>query len=729
RWSVRPGERIGFMVSSAENAPFVLRFVRHLCADPNPRGPGYEEVAMPTPYDGTRSGRFQPAWLGSFGRASGLLANPARGLAITATVWPTTPRKGVQGIVAVQGDGWCVTLAIGPEGGAVLEAAAGGHAARAAVAAPMQERRWYDLAAVIDPDGRMRVVQRPRRPLGVIAEAGEAEAVFLELPVGGLCDVTLAALPPDGSGAPARAHFNGKLERPTLWEGTTATDALLACRSGAGARPGTAGLLAAWDFSVGIPTGIAADLGPRAAHARLVNLPTRAMTGAAWDGRVHDWTRAAKQYGAIHFHDDDQGDLGWQETAALDIPADWPSGLYSAHIRNEAGEDYIPFFVRPASPRSDVVFLAPTYTYQVYGCYVRPGRGAEIAARVAAWGALPQTPDMNPQFGLSTYNHHADGSGVSVASMARPMLDTRPRQMSLMDPAAEGSGSGRIVADSYIMQFLAREGAAPDVLTDHDLHAEGVAAIAPYRVLVTGQHPEYYSEKMLDALEGFLADGGRLIYLGGNGFYWRAEPSAAAPHAIEVRRAESGIRVWATEPGESYHAFGGGYGGLWRRIGRPAHRLVGNGFSAQGRHLGFPYRFTAAIRDPRAHFMTEGIEASPGAVFGDRGLMGGGGAGFEIDSADVRLGTPPHALVVAKGVVIHPDYGPVNEDMLVIRHPRPQQDWSCADRVFFETAAGGAVFSVGSMTFAGSLPVDDFGSVLARLTANVLRRFCDPAPF
>jgi len=31
---------------------------------------------------------------------------------------------------------------------------------------------------------------------------------------------------------------------------------------------------------------------------------------------------------------------------------------------------------------------------------------------------------------------------------------------------------------------------------------------------------------------------------------------------LEVRRAEGGIRVWATDPGESYHAFGGGYGGL-----------------------------------------------------------------------------------------------------------------------------------------------------------------------
>jgi N,N-dimethylformamidase len=233
---------------------------------------------------------------------------------------------------------------------------------------------------------------------------------------------------------------------------------------------------------------------------------------------------------------------------------------------------------------------------------------------------------------------------------------------------------------------------------------------------------------MLDGLEAWLGAGGRLMYLGGNGFYWRAARSPVAPYALEVRRAEGGIRTWACEPGESYHGFTGDYGGLWRRIGRPAHRLVGNGFSAQGKHLGFPYRFTAAIADARVAFMVEGLEgkAVPDAPLGDSGFMGGGAAGFELDSADVARGTPPHALVVAKGVVIHPDYSWVNEDMLTITHPRKREEWSCADIVFFETAAGGAVFSVGSMTYVGSLASDP---VLARLTANVLARFRDPAPF
>ncbi len=729
RWSVKQGGRIGFMVSSAGDAPFSLRFTRHYCADPNPNGPGYTEIAMPTALDGTRAGLFQSARLGSSAAVPALAVDPGDGLAVGATLWPTTPAKGVQGVVTIAAAArrkqWRIALCVGAGGGAMAEiTGADGAVTRAEIAQPMLERRWYDVALTIDKAGdkagKLALTQAPRRPAGRQDAPARSEARVAGTLTADLATVTLATI--------GDAHYNGKLERPTLWRGGITTDAVLGRQRGGVPHAATPGLLACWDFSRDIPGDTAIDVGPAAAHARLIALPTRAMTGASWTGAVHDWKSAPDQYGAIHFHDDDQGDLGWAESFALDIPADWPSGFYSAHISNEAGEDRIPFFVRPRVATSDVAFLVPTFSYQVYGAFVRPGRGAEIAERAAAWGALRETPDMSPEFGLSAYNYHSDGSGVAITSMRRPMLDTRPCQVSLMDPAPEGSGTGRICADSYIIHWLHGLGVEPDVITDHDLHEEGAALLAPYRVVVAGQHPEYHSERMLEALAAFLESGGRMIYLGGNGFYWRAEPSIAAPHAIEIRRAESGIRVWATDPGESYQAYGGGYGGLWRRIGRPAHALVGNGFSVQGKHSGFPYRFTDAIRDPRVAFMTEGIDPAPGAVFGDAGFMGGGAAGFELDSADVRLGTPPHALVVAKGVVIHPDYGPVNEDMLVITHPRPREDWSCADMVFFETPAGGAVFSVGSMTYAGSLPVKGGDTVLGRLTANVLARFRDPAP-
>ena len=52
-----------------------------------------------------------------------------------------------------------------------------------------------------------------------------------------------------------------------------------------------------------------------------------------------------------------------------------------------------------------------------------------------------------------------------------------------------------------------------------------------------------------------------------------------------------------------------------------------------------------------------------------------------------------------------------------------------ADMVFFETQGGGAVFSTGSIAYMGSLGWNGFDNNIARVTANVLNRFKDPAPF
>ena len=55
---------------------------------------------------------------------------------------------------------------------------------------------------------------------------------------------------------------------------------------------------------------------------------------------------------------------------------------------------------------------------------------------------------------------------------------------------------------------------------------------------------------MLDALDEWQRQG-RLMYLEGNGFYWRVAFSDRG-QAIELRRAEDGVRNWQTGDGENY---------------------------------------------------------------------------------------------------------------------------------------------------------------------------------
>ena len=144
RWSVRQGDAIRFMVSSAGGRDFALRVVRHICADPNPAGPGYAEVAMPSALDGTHRGRYQPAFLGSFGHVASLPVDLRDGVLLSATIWPTTPGKGRQGLIALR----VGRLDAGTRHWPGRRNDGGGHrsgwlpATRAEVACRLHERRW-----------------------------------------------------------------------------------------------------------------------------------------------------------------------------------------------------------------------------------------------------------------------------------------------------------------------------------------------------------------------------------------------------------------------------------------------------------------------------------------------------------------------------------------------------------------------------------------------------------
>ncbi len=733
-WSAKQGGTVTLRVSSVGDLPFETRIARVLCGDPNPSGPGYREVPMAHTSDGSYFGKQQVTHLGSWGTIPSLdLAGAMKGFTLAVTVWPTTPKQSSQGIVCWTGtDGTLISLEI-DRGAAVARLFSGREAATISTGKTMLERAWYDLWLTVDiPAKRLVVGQHPREVHPGFEDSGEAEIALKAAFSFCAGSALFAALPGDPSSPWPAAHYNGKLERPTIWASTDAA-AAIACQKNpiSGDRP--ADLLACWDFSIGIPTFDLFDVGPHGFHGTVSNMPDRAMTGANWSGREHCWTHMPEEWGAIHFHEDDIGNVGWEKSLDIEIPLDWPSGMYAIHLKSSAGIDNVPFFVRPAdgAKKAKIAILLPTITYHVYSNYVRPGFGKQNRARAEAWGALVQQPDENPELGLSPYNYHSDGSGVTHASMARPMVDKRFNHFIMIDPVSYGSGTYWLNSDSYIVDWLTRKGFEHDIITDHDLHAEGVDLLRPYALVITCQHPEYHTDETLNGLEGYLAQGGRLFYLGGNGFYWKAVFHKQAPWAMEVRRAESGVRVWATDVGESYHAFDGSYGGLWRRIGRSAHKLVGNGFSSQGTYNGHPYIVTDAVLDARVAFLRKGIadELVPGAKLGDRGLMGGGAVGHELDRVNFNLGSPRHALVVAFGNVVHPDYGPANEDRLTQFWPGKPEEIIRSDLTFFETGAGGAVLSAGSMCFVGALPIDNYENLLAKMMLNAVERFIDPALF
>ena len=188
-------------------------------------------------------------------------------------------------------------------------------------------------------------------------------------------------------GTPVRGHYNGKIERPLLLDRAVSEAAMLAGLTAG--RPEH--LVALWDFAQDISSPRIVDIGPHGLHGEVVNLPARAMTGSNWTGTEMCWRHAPTQYGAIHFHDDDLYDCGWETDFDFTIPSNLKSGVYAMRLTCGTVSDMLPFFVRPqrGQPQSTACVLMPTFTYTVYGNYSRGLTDEAYRARVAAWGARP----------------------------------------------------------------------------------------------------------------------------------------------------------------------------------------------------------------------------------------------------------------------------------------------------------------------------------------------------
>ena len=730
--SAAPGERLRVMVSCESGAStYRADLVRLYCGDDHPAGPGFREVEIASPINGEHPARFQPTHAGSYARLeSGAVLDALESFSVAVVIWPTTPLGRSQG----QGQGlmtrWSEQaggfgLFVGEHGGMELHLGDGGEPTIVRCDRPLIAREWYLVGATFDLEsGTATVFQRS---LAGLPRNDPTQA----------CTITTAVRPKvlgqpfllaacndaaeDESFRAAR-HFNGKLERPQLYSSAIAVESLAErLESPRSAR--SSSLIAAWDFSLDIPSQRATDVSDHGNHAELVNLPTRGVTGSGWSGDFLAWRAAPEQYGAIYFHDDDLLDASWACDFELELPAQMASGVYAIRLRDGDSEDHVPFFVRPRRDRvgcADVAFLAATGTYIAYA---NNHAAYTEALDEMEWGALTevQLSDVylsgHYELGLSTYDTHADGSGVPYSSRLRPILTMRPRYR-----------LWNFNADLHLVDWLDRQQQAFDVITDEDLDTEGAELLGPYRVLITSTHPEYCSKPMLDAIETFKARGGRLIYLGGNGFYWRICFNRAIAGVIECRKSE-GVRSWEAAPGERYHSFTGEPGGLWRNLGRAPQATAGVGTSAFGFADCAYYRRRPESHDARAAFIFEGIGDDDEPI-GDFGVTGGA-VGFEIDRVDRDLGTPAHCLALASSEGLSRLYMLSPEEARFIYPAMSGEDNNRvrADMVFYELASGGAVFSTGSITWAASLSHNQGDNNVSMIMGNVLRRFVDPEPF
>ena len=283
----------------------------------------------------------------------------------------------------------------------------------------------------------------------------------------------------------------------------------------------------------------------------------------------------------------------------------WPSGLYFLRLSASDGRvGYAPFVVRPRSPASHVAVVLSTNTWQAYNFWDATGDG---------WG---------DSWYVSAAAHSVD--------LERPFLDFgvpfRFRDW-----------------DLDFIAWLNRTGKRVDFLTDDDLEAlrSGDELASAYDLVVFPGHAEYVTQHAYDVVQRYRDDGGNLMFLSANNFFWKVQRDGQ----LLTKVAQ------------------------WRNLGRPEAALVGAQFVAG---------------DYGGHQAGYVVQGSPWA-FAGTGLRHGdrfGRYGYEIDARSPA--SPPGTQLLAS-------------------IPNLMGAGRTAEMTYYETPGDAKVFAAGALNFAASI--------------------------
>ena len=712
-WSRRPGQKVRMAISS-ELAEVNAVFVQLLSGPGDPKKPAIESKEFPEILNTVVRTRLQSTRVGSYAELP--LSSPAKApLTIHLHFWPTLPESSKKQVILAVGEGPdSLNLELSGQ-----KLRLSGQAGEVEASLDVQPQTWYSVAFTVGRDGNgfLDVARRT----GLSSSSERVSVSGAVGPVEGRL-LRIASAGPDAVGSPLQP-FNGKVEGVTAWDVVLESADIDGLHSD---RIPSVPAVGRWDFSKEMHSLSVVDTTSRNPNGYVIGGAERAVTSHAWSGLSDDYQAVPEEYAAIQFHEDEMLESNWEYDLEFDLPKDIPSGLYGVRLNAPGFEDCYPLFVasRP-DEEADVLFLFSTNTYMAYA-NDRLATMGEILSKVMSHELVVPEDEKylhaHDELGRSCYDTHSDGTAIRFSSRRRPIINVRPGYPNFL------SGYRHFPADMYLLEWVARSGQTFHIATDDDVETDGIDLFRRYKTIVTSCHPEYWTLNGLDALQEYLKNGGRIMYLGGNGFYWVTSIDPERPWIMEVRRDNSGTRCWNAPAGERTHLYGGVPGGLWRWRGRGPNKMLGVGFASEGWNVAQPFLRQPASYTGKGKEWFEGISAD---VIGDKGYLLGGVAGDEVDRYDLALGSPAEAEVLCTATGFGNEYQLVIEDQLLGLPNQggvDRQDVVRCDMVYFSIEGGGAVFSGSSIAYCGALAWNNFENDLETVTTRVLRSFCSTLP-
>ncbi len=363
----------------------------------------------------------------------------------------------------------------------------------------------------------------------------------------------------------------------------------------------------------------------------------------------------------------------WVPSWSLTVPPGWLSGAYWAKFTELDGgfETAVLFVVRNDDSPAALLVQIPFATYQAY----------------------------NPWGGKSLYEFNStDDDRNGLGDRAYKVSFDRPYQEPLT----------QLVQYEYqALRWLEREGFDVTYTTSLDSHARPELALR-HKAWITLGHDEYWSRETRDGLEQALRRGVHLGFFGGNLGYWqvRFEDSPLGSNRVMVCYRSALLDPNSADPTRITVAFRD------PPVNRPENSLIGVMYGDRVRYGDPLYDWVVSGAD---HWVFEGTSLRNG----DRipGVVG-----YEFDAV-AGNGLSPAGLAVLSRSPVCGLPGPCNR---------------FSNSTIYQASSGAWVFAAGTIQWGwlldsfrpwcGTQCPDSTDPRLARITANVLRRFQEDAP-